>query len=844
MALPNIHFQDFPIEFKEINEIDFPLSYSIEDGNLEKKGFRVSKKIIIEPDVNGYIFEALKENINLEDKNTVVINAAVGQGKTHSIIQIAKRYYFDKKQEYLIFIASPFVSLVEQYFKDISCAEIPEDKIYRYEYIGEQKDIDYLKRKIHIITVNGLLGNPGEDAFLNSEAKRKYLNEVSKYCKDNNKKVVFIYDEIHDAIHNFKEEFIFNLWKWKEVIHKNFIISATYNEASKIVIQYLAELTDCKIQIIESKRVRFPKNQSALFLHYNPALYFKNDNEQIQAIVKDIIARGKEIDILSFSKSLVDNIINEKNVGIGKELYNKYTEINNCTSRLIVNQRTGKLEIDNRFDNSKCNVGTNFKTGVSISKKDHAYVIILPPKGSKMPFKNLNGIFSNGIISIIQALARQRKRGGEIHIILPPPDSFDYMTLPFNDELKLKFAEFYEIIKDYSPTKELVKYIPLNLQNQILKSFYEDEYKGNLLSEIHEVNVTDRTNFTRLQFPEFNLFQLEHGEDYLASNYKFFGKDLSAYVTYCAITNQFINCNLKGVSHKPSILFKDGVIQNQLNHFYKIYMSEENFNNFYRDTSNLYFYLELKKDMFQNYRLKHKITDEKYKEFKENKNKKFEIQLIGFTQRKLYPNSNFTKQKFIDGGKFKDYDFSRKDYFSFGIVHAERLNIENYSIDEFTTNRIIAFRSLNYFRNIIIQSIQTKSSTNRGEYKYVLATPPINFVTESEQGRLEQMISYFTERDHFIKNNIFEFKQRFKPTFNFKQKVKALYTKILEDFFEIEDYKLPTPPRNNVKIIKQIYQIPNHEEVLDFVSPADMLYPDEFWDNHTYEVIDGNLVKV
>ena len=80
-------------------------------------------------------------------------------------------------------------------------------------------------------------------------------------CKAQNKKVVFIYDEIHDTIHNFRQELIFNLWKWKNVIHKNFVISATFNEASKIVIEYLAELTDRKIQIIESERVRNPEKQ-------------------------------------------------------------------------------------------------------------------------------------------------------------------------------------------------------------------------------------------------------------------------------------------------------------------------------------------------------------------------------------------------------------------------------------------------------------------------------------------------------------------------------------------------------------------------------------------------------
>ena len=60
MALPNIHFQDFPIEFKEINPQDFPL-------------FNVDDKIIIEPNRLGWINEQLQSNIILDEKNTVWI---------------------------------------------------------------------------------------------------------------------------------------------------------------------------------------------------------------------------------------------------------------------------------------------------------------------------------------------------------------------------------------------------------------------------------------------------------------------------------------------------------------------------------------------------------------------------------------------------------------------------------------------------------------------------------------------------------------------------------------------------------------------------------------------------
>ena len=242
MELPNKYFEDFPIEFKEINPEDFP-------------NFSVREKIIISPDEEGYICENLKHHIDLDEKNTVVINAGVGQGKTTAIIEIVKEYY--ENTDYIIFIASPFVSLVEQYYKDVIKKDIPEKDIFRYELLGNDELTDFWHRRIHIVTANCILGNPGEDAFINSKVKRYYLNRLSKYCEKYNKKVIFIYDEIHDAIHNFKEEYIFNLWKWRNVILKNYIISATYNEASKVVIEYLAELTNDNIQIIESERKRF-----------------------------------------------------------------------------------------------------------------------------------------------------------------------------------------------------------------------------------------------------------------------------------------------------------------------------------------------------------------------------------------------------------------------------------------------------------------------------------------------------------------------------------------------------------------------------------------------------------
>lgn len=379
------HFDSFPIEFKEVNPEDFQLVFDSSGGRISRSDFVIENggdKIIIEPNDDGYINDTLQGLLELGHKNTVVINAPVGQGKSYAIIQTAKRY-LDSDERYLIFIASPFVSLVKQYNKDLIESGIDSNHIYTYDRIGRDSSTEYLDKSIHVITANTLLGNPGEDGFKNSDLKREYINNLVEKCERENIKVVFIYDEIHDSYQNFQQEYIFNLWKWRNVIHKNFVLSATYNEASKIVIEYLAELTDFRIQIIESERKRFIEKQSSLHLHYTSSYNYTSKTKEIVNLIKDLISQDKNIDILSYSKALAKAILDPKEE-LGSLLIDKFGEIKDCTSELVSNQRGENLEPTNQYDNDKCNVGTNFKTGVSIKKDNHAYVIILPPRSTRL----------------------------------------------------------------------------------------------------------------------------------------------------------------------------------------------------------------------------------------------------------------------------------------------------------------------------------------------------------------------------------------------------------------------------------------------------------------------------
>lgn len=135
-----------------------------------------------------------------------------------------------------------------------------------------------------------------------------------------------------------------------------------------------------------------------------------------------MLNRDRNVDILCYSKNLAKSILRD-NKGIGKRLKEKFGILNDCTSQLVLNQRMENVPPKNRFNNEMCNIGTNFKSGVNIIKENHSFVIIMPPNSSRMFFRNKFGIFSNGVNNVIQALARQRKKG-EIHIILPRPDKF------------------------------------------------------------------------------------------------------------------------------------------------------------------------------------------------------------------------------------------------------------------------------------------------------------------------------------------------------------------------------------------------------------------------------------
>jgi len=539
----------FDVEFKKIEISDF---------NSEL--YYVEKECN-EP-VNGYITDELTVKLteNLFEENTNVINAGTGQGKTKSILDLVKRY--TETSDYIVIIAVPSKNLIEQYAKDcIEKLNIQDKRVFNllnieeYEFLGgvpktvtkidlneifSVKDTDVLGEptiedfKIHVLTTNAFLGNSGEDALFQNRFRRLYFEKLLKYCQTENKKLIVIYDEIHDSIINFREEYIFSLWKYQGIISKNFIISATFNEASKEVIKYLSEFTNRKIKIIESKRIIFSEKQGRLHLIFND--YKKYFNlEHLTSLIDDCVANDSKFDIICYSKSLI------KELERRTTLYNIPERLNFCYNE--------DLDLDDiankRFTNEKINLGTNFSTGANIEKINHKYIIILPKRTTIDFFKN-KGIFTSGYNALIQTIARQRIPG-DIYIYMPTPYGLSKNSLPFDEELINQISEFFDKFRK----KEVkINYSDINDEVDTLNNVYSKLIEKNSLAR-QNISNTNRNGMNSLNYFSKERFILSKGETYLSN--EFFNGDISTFTFYYAITNQFLNCKLSTISFNGSI---------------------------------------------------------------------------------------------------------------------------------------------------------------------------------------------------------------------------------------------------------------------------------------------------
>ncbi|WP_407406101.1 DEAD/DEAH box helicase [Chryseobacterium sp.] len=536
----NDSFTGFPIDFFTFSNENFNPSNS-----FEKKYFFTEEDLELE---EGFIGNSLFKKINFDEKDTTIVNCAVGQGKTHAILHSIKEYLNteDSIDTYFV-IAVPLVSLVTQYKNDLLNMGYDENQIFVYDNIADnvpESGQSYLNIgcKIHIVTVNTLLGNAGEHAIMQSNRKYNYVKAFAEELSTHGKKLIIVYDEIHEAIRNFNETGVAHLSHISSVILKNILLSATYNVQSIPVIKLLSHHTNNKIRLLEADRV-VTKPQSKLFLHFNNE-YSSSKYSAITDLILRLVGEGKKIDVLSFSKKLCQNLLNLSNEP-GRTLQSAFGNLRACVSTIKNNEGDNDEDLTrNRFDNNFCNIGTNFKSGVNIKKENHAFIIVLPPAIARSTYSSFNGIFSEGPNSVIQALARQRTTG-EIHVILPKPIIMDFESLPeyMSESQKQEFEEVFTKVSipttdvQTSNNVEVLKtsYIPFSKHIDEVDKWWE------ILKERYKMPMVLNLN---VKLPPYDGFVITNGEK-CTTKTNFLGKDIAGFVVYSALTNQFFNAKLE-----------------------------------------------------------------------------------------------------------------------------------------------------------------------------------------------------------------------------------------------------------------------------------------------------------
>jgi len=559
------HFKANNKELQE-NEIDFKklIAEKFEETNI----FKVKKTTIL-PNQD-YLTDDIVKAINLDESNTVLLNVGLGSGKSTAILKIIKELIKDNRN--IIISATPFKTLVKKEYKYLTSTRKDQTKIepidadlifdYRSFDDADLESIDFDEfvntnkcKPVQLITVNFLLSNPGENAFLQSRQKRNYLYELKKHCRLNKLKIYFILDELHESVHNFKSALGYNWRLWKKETHKVIVSTATYTESAFVVAKHLAFNTSDRIHIIEAERTK-KTDQANLKLYFCKENYSSNnitELDYISYVAEQNIEENfkyNNIQVLSYSKKLAKVIANQS----------CWLDYN---INLTISDNKKKVEFDRAFSN----IGTTFKTGVNIEKTD-LLIIVLPPTFSNgFKQKGEEGIFHDGLPSILQSVARMRG-AGDIIVFIPPikhllEDSNNiFLGSPLADLVEDAAIESYSSVND---------------EIKPLQNIYDT-----LIKQVKEPLENDPKEEGRpeIQHPTFDNFVLEQGQGYLVYSSLSSGKYAYPLLLHYALTDQFTNCTLtECITHeyilKQLVLTAEDYKNNLFEYFKELYDLEK-----------------------------------------------------------------------------------------------------------------------------------------------------------------------------------------------------------------------------------------------------------------------------
>ena len=806
---PNIETK--PIIYRKLGKDDFSDTYGFE-------------KVKVSTNKDNFITDDLVKSIDLYQSDLSVFNIGTGQGKTTSILKLA-RDYFDN--DFTVLIASPTKSLVSKYYDGLVANGINKDEIVDYRIFESNKEeiniSEPVAKNCHVITINSLLRNPGDISFTPNQAKTKYLDGIINKCKDS-KKVVIFFDEIHEGVKNFKIELFPNLVKFKDSIHRIFVSSATFSESSIVVLNRLAILTNKKIKIYEAPRIKLP-NQALLnifFVEENySASWLLPLNYPLKTLIERSIEEGKSLNILSYSKKLCDSLISGYDIKDNGSESKKDTEISNAlkASGYKINKIIGGS--GGSFDVNAVNIGTTFKSGIDIIDPNNIFIVILPPpnavKGVVNP-KHL-GIFINGANETIQAIARVRN-GGEIYVFAPYPPKL----------IEGKYvAELNKLYHGFTSIDGRAKYIEPKEYSKILNEYYQKS-KDEKKNEIEFLEIEGKGNDSiSTPFPDYVKWCLSDGQKYLSQTYEICGHRTSPFLVWAAMNNQFQNCTLNKFVYesKPKPI--------------DIELKEVN-------ASELYDFLE---DYFGvNYHYGISLIDEKIYGFSD-------LDIFVFILRLCTKDNNLKNKQsakfnraviscvdYLARDKFESYGSKKPTYFS------KKINInliKDYSASEYILNNISlsnfilsakkhfnskldreeqelakAYKELGILRDEFVEIIKQQDVVYKGIKGIKGIASPIN---DGFVDSIIPVIKKIRDNDRFIADSDDTFS--FFQTIGDNQKEK-IYAGLIKLFFRDKASRPKYYPKYKGKgILKtpEPYQLPHPRETINLIFPN---LPDDY----------------
>lgn len=546
----------------QYQSLNFKLSHSpIDYFQLQEKDFKphcnvTKEKITLSPAETYIEYPKHFNTLDLQKKETIVFNFPVGKGKTTICYDLIKEY--DKLGWYII-VCSPFVKLVNKDLKKI------EDRIGNYpvtlggitgklskviSYVDLSSEDELFQEayenwaytcNTHIMTINCLLGNPGDNAIEQSINKSNYIDNLLDATKG--KKVVLFIDELHESIHNFEPTFVANLLRWKDRVQKVYVASATFTPATIPAIKAVSLLTDSYVHIYESDRSK-NNNQADIYLHVTPyqiSGYSKQFLNTIDQNIQSYKKAGRTVNILTGTKSIAEKIAGRSFKNVVKTVRQRKKHKGKDEVYLLTS------DTDLEYQKNSNNIGTNFKTGVDIEDPNEVLFIVIPTITNSLHY----GIFTDGIPSIVQGGGRLRN-GGDIHIFISEPS---LLIDPTNTDYPIEIAA----------KKMSCKHYLLNNSYQILNKEYSKKV-NKLSAEIPEMengifqasslslSTEDRKKELALWYPNFHEFLMDKGQRVLVNDYPSFGKYLAPYVLWACLNDQFQNARLKEiVYHQPDI---------------------------------------------------------------------------------------------------------------------------------------------------------------------------------------------------------------------------------------------------------------------------------------------------